>query len=190
MVGRRAVEVGQERLLEACSEEQIGGCVDVGFGVDAAQVAFGTEVVGEGLVHLVRAGAELPHPVAVLSPPALGEDLDSPANSLAGGFAAITREVASAEGATYLPLFERTVDTLRQKGTRPGAAYRSGAVYAERAAMRHVVLRQSFDAISRSRRLLLTTDTVHLNSQGAAIVAELTEAFARGDRRSATVALP
>jgi lysophospholipase L1-like esterase len=121
---------------------------------------------------------------ALLSPPTLGDNLDSTANVLAGQFAAIAREVAIAEGATYLPLFELTIDALRQKGPRPGAAYRPGATYAARAAMRHFFLRQSLDTVSRSRGLLLTTDTVHLNSQGAAIVADLAEAFVRGDRPS------
>jgi hypothetical protein len=129
------------------------------------------------LTAIVRATAVA---TAVLSPPALGEDLGSPANRLAGEFASIAREVAAAEGGTYLPLFERTIDTLRQHGSRPGAAYREGRGYAMRGAMRHFILRQSLDAVSRSRGLLLTTDTVHLNTRGAAIVADLAEGFVRG----------
>ncbi|GIJ57301.1 SGNH/GDSL hydrolase family protein [Virgisporangium aurantiacum] len=118
----------------------------------------------------------------LLSPPVLGEDLDSGANRLAAEFAAIARAVAADEGVTYLPLFERTAAVLRDTGPRPGAAYRPGVMYAARAAMRHFVLRQSFDAISRSRGLLLSTDGVHLNSRGAAIVADLVEDFVRDDR--------
>lgn len=119
------------------------------------------------------------------APPALGEDLDSAANRLAAEFAAITREVCTAEEATYLPLFEQSVDALRREGSRPGIAYRPGAMYAARAAMRHFLLRQSLDAVSRSRGLLLTTDTVHLNSRGAAIVAGLiADSLADATRRS------
>ncbi|GIG69920.1 SGNH/GDSL hydrolase family protein [Phytomonospora endophytica] len=112
--------------------------------------------------------------VALISPPVLGEDPGSPAMALAAEYADITREVATEHEVAYLPLHERMLELLGDGGPR----YRTGAVYAARAAIRHFVLRQGFDTVSRSRGLRLTTDTVHLNGVGARLVADLIAGFA------------
>jgi len=123
--------------------------------------------------------------VALLSPPALGEDPSSRAMTLAAEYADIVREVAVEHDVAYLPLHERMRELLGS-----GPAYRPGGRYAARAAIRHFVLRQGFDTISRSRGLRLTTDTVHLNGTGATLVADLIAGFALAPAPSPRVPAP
>ncbi|NUP68515.1 MAG: SGNH/GDSL hydrolase family protein [Nonomuraea sp.] len=113
--------------------------------------------------------------VALLSPPVIGEDLDSLPVRRTAEFAGIVRRVAADQGVAYLPLHERMTADLR--GTTPGTRYRPESRQAQTAAIQHFLLGRSLDAISRGRGLRLTTDTVHLNSRGAAMVADLIEGF-------------
>ncbi|MEV4398555.1 SGNH/GDSL hydrolase family protein [Nonomuraea sp. NPDC049607] len=114
--------------------------------------------------------------VALISPPVIGEDLDSVAVRRTQEFAEIVRTVAAEQGVTYLPLNERMTADL--EGTSPRTHYRPEGNQAQTAAMQHFLLGRSLDAISRGRGLRLTTDTVHLNSRGAAMIADLVETFA------------
>jgi lysophospholipase L1-like esterase len=116
--------------------------------------------------------------VALLSPPVIGEDLNSAPVRLAAEFGEIAREVAVEQGVAYLPLFERMTALLRESDRRPGTEFRPGRWLASTAAMQHFLLRRGFDAISRSRGLQLTTDTIHLNGRGAAMIADLIAEFA------------
>ncbi|QIS14728.1 SGNH/GDSL hydrolase family protein [Nocardia arthritidis] len=114
--------------------------------------------------------------VVVLSPPVLGEDLESLALRRTTEYAGIAAAEAEAGGAAYLPLNETMVDYLRDSDAS-GMPYRSGKMLARTAAAQHFVLGRSLDSISRGRGLRLTTDTVHLNSRGANMVAELIFGF-------------
>ena len=120
-----------------------------------------------------RSGAR----VALLSPPVIGEELGSAPLRLAGEFAEIVAKVATDQDAAYLPLYERMTELLRRDGGRPGTSFRPGRRLASTAAMQHFLLRRGFDAISRSRGLMLTTDTIHLNSRGATLIADLIEEY-------------
>jgi hypothetical protein len=91
---------------------------------------------------------------------------------LAGDFAEIVRAVAVAQDVTYLPLYERMTGVRQRSGKRPGTTFRPGTRLAVTAVMRHFLLRRRFDAISHSRDLRLTTDTIHLSSRGAALIEE------------------
>jgi lysophospholipase L1-like esterase len=119
--------------------------------------------------------------VALLSPPVIGEDLESLPVRKAGEYSRIVCEVAAEHDVTYLPLNERMVDLLRAAGRTPGTAFRPGVLLAATAATQHFVLRRGLDAISRSRGLRLTTDTIHLNDQGAVMIADLVEGFVRNE---------
>jgi len=48
-----------------------------------------------------------------------------------------------------------------------------------KALARHFLLRQSFDEISRKHHFALLTDGIHMNSRGAAFIADEIEAFLR-----------
>ncbi|KOX24054.1 GDSL-type esterase/lipase family protein [Nocardiopsis sp. NRRL B-16309] len=116
--------------------------------------------------------------IAVLSPPVLGQDLDGPAARAGERFQEVAREVAEARGVTYLPLFERQSRYLRDSGARR-LPLPAGLRERYTSVIRHRLLRQSYDAISAGRGLALTTDFVHQNSHGAAMIADLVDGFVR-----------
>ncbi|WP_031467957.1 SGNH/GDSL hydrolase family protein [Sciscionella sediminilitoris] len=126
---------------------------------------------------VTRLGAETGARIALLGLPVIGEELDSEPLRRAGEYSGIVREVAAAHDCAYLPLHERQVEYLRATGHRPGTRYRDGMLLSSTAATQHFVLRREFDAISAGRGLLLSTDTVHQNSTGARMIAELIAEF-------------
>jgi lysophospholipase L1-like esterase len=118
--------------------------------------------------------------LALLSLPVIGEDLDSAPMRRVAEYSGILRAVAAEHDVAYLALYERMVAFLAEQGTAPGTRHRPGVLLAASAATQHFVLRRSFDAISRSRGLQLTTDTIHLNTRGAGMIAEFIADFAAG----------
>jgi lysophospholipase L1-like esterase len=115
--------------------------------------------------------------VALLSLPVLGQELGSEPVRRAGEYSEVVKETAAASGAAYLPLYERQVEHLRTGGHTPGIAFQDGRTLSSRAAIQHFMLRRSFDSISRRRGLELTTDFVHQNTRGAAMIADVIEDF-------------
>lgn len=113
--------------------------------------------------------------VALLSLPTIGEALDSTPMRRASEYSAIVREVATTHDVAYLPLHERQLDHLRSARHQPGTRYRDGLLLSSTASTQHFVLRRGFDDIARRRGLLLTTDTVHQNTRGAAMIADVIE---------------
>lgn len=121
--------------------------------------------------------------IALLSLPTMGEELGSEPLTRAGEYSAIAREVATASGVSYLPLYERQVEYLRAQGRTPGTRYRTGRLPSATAAIQHFVLRRSFDAISAGRGLQLNTDGIHQNSRGAAMIADLVAEYLEARRQ-------
>jgi lysophospholipase L1-like esterase len=131
-----------------------------------------------------RLRAESRARVALLSLPVIGEELGSVPVLRTGEYSEIVRAVAAEQEVDYLPLHEKMTAFLRASGRRPGTAFRPGRMLSATAAIQHFVLRRGFDAISRSRGLQLTTDTVHLNSRGAGMIAELIRDYVRQTGRA------
>lgn len=125
-----------------------------------------------------RLQAETDARIAVLSPPVLGQELDSPAVRTGREFAEITAEVARRRNVDYLPLFEHQCDHLRLNDAVQ-VPLPSGERAWYSAMVQHLLLRRSWDRIGERRGLLLTTDHVHQNSRGATIIADLVEAYVR-----------
>lgn len=115
--------------------------------------------------------------VALLSLPVLGQEPDSEPVRRAGEYSEVVKETAAAYGVSYLPLYESQLQHLRSSGHTPGISFRDGRTLSSRAAMQHFVLGRSFDGISRRRGLELTTDFIHQNSRGAAMIAAVIEEF-------------
>jgi lysophospholipase L1-like esterase len=111
--------------------------------------------------------------ISLLSIPVIGEDLDSTQIHRAGEYSAIVREVATATDVGYLPLYERQIDHLRVHGRPPGTHYRAGLLLSSTASIQHFMLRRSLDDIAVRRGLQLSTDTIHQNSRGANLIADL-----------------
>lgn len=117
-------------------------------------------------------------PLALLSLPPLGEDPAHPAFELTASYSRTIQAVARETGNTYLPIHERMCAFLdRQAGAarRSFGEYRDGMGLAVK--VRHFLLRQSFDTISRRNGFALLTDFFHLNDAGAALVADAVTEF-------------
>mgnify|MGYP000845561695 CR=1 FL=1 len=124
---------------------------------------------------LSRLAAQTSARVAVLEIPPLGEDLASRMNALVNDYNARLHEVAAGHGVPVLPLHDRLVAMLPTGRSAPTYEGRMRPVMT--AGVRHVVLRQSWDSISRSRGLTLLTDHIHLNDRAAAVVSSLIDDF-------------
>jgi lysophospholipase L1-like esterase len=117
--------------------------------------------------------------IALVSLPVLGEDLESMTNHCIKDYNALLKEIADGEQVSYLPVYERQEEYLRKVQQSRGRPYESGAMLSIKALARHYLLRQSFDEISRKHHFLLVTDGIHMNSRGAAFIADEIESFLR-----------
>ncbi|CAL9335551.1 hypothetical protein SUDANB60_06037 [Streptomyces sp. enrichment culture] len=115
--------------------------------------------------------------IALLSIPVLGQQLDGPAARASQAYSRMIAEVATTNQATYLPLHERQTEELRQADPPP-IPYRDPTPAASVSVLvRRALLGHSLDTISRRRGLVLTTDHIHQNSRGAALVAEVIDTW-------------
>lgn len=122
--------------------------------------------------------------LAVLEIPPLGEDLSSRMNGLVEEYNNTLRAVASPRGLPVLPLHERLVALVPTD--RPAPPYVGSTRTVMLAAARHLLLRQSWAAISRRNGLSVLTDHIHLNDRAADVVADLIEEFLDGLHGSAS----
>ncbi|MYW00078.1 GDSL-type esterase/lipase family protein [Streptomyces sp. SID3343] len=120
-----------------------------------------------------RLRAETDATIGLLSLPVLGQQPDGAAARASQAYSRMIAEVATANEVVYLPLHERQIEELRQADVPPIPYREVTAAAGLGVLVRHVVLRRSLDTISRRRGLLLTTDHIHQNSRGAALVAEV-----------------
>jgi len=117
--------------------------------------------------------------MAITSPPVLGEDLASLPNERIRAYCAILREIATREDVAYLPVHERQEEYLHQVPHVAGRSHDANSRVMWTSLFRHYVLRRSFDAIAEENGFVLTTEGLHLNGRGAAIVADEVESFLR-----------
>jgi lysophospholipase L1-like esterase len=86
------------------------------------------------------------------------------------------KEIAVQEQISYLPVHERQREYLTR--TQPtGRDFESEGWLTIGLVIRHYLLRQSFDTISKRHGYLLVTDGVHMNSRGASFIIEEIESF-------------
>jgi lysophospholipase L1-like esterase len=117
--------------------------------------------------------------IALVSLPVLGEDLESIPNQRIKEYNALLKEIADEEQVSYLPVYERQEEYLREVQQGSGQPYESGGMLSIKALARHYLLRQSFDEISKKHHFLLVTDGIHMNSRGATFIADEIESFLR-----------
>jgi lysophospholipase L1-like esterase len=120
-----------------------------------------------------------PAKIALASPPVLGEHLASLPNERVRDYSARLMEIAAAEKVAYLPVHERQEDYLHEVHGAAGRPHDPNSTLMWTSLFRHYVLRRSFDAIAKENGLLLTTEGLHLNGRGAALVADAVESFLR-----------
>jgi lysophospholipase L1-like esterase len=119
--------------------------------------------------------------LSLLSLAVIGEDLEHEANRKVELYNDVIRRIAEDEAVDYLPLHERMLEYLRDHEADraqlpPRLAYRDGLTNIGNAIALHAT-GVSWDEVSRRNGLLLTTDTLHLNSIGAGMIADLIEGW-------------
>jgi lysophospholipase L1-like esterase len=118
--------------------------------------------------------------IALASLPVLGENLTSTFNKTICVYNAHLKEIAVQEHTGYLPIHGRQVEYLTR--TQPaGRDFESNGKLTRGLLLRHYVLRQSFDTISKKYGYLLLTDGIHMNSLGASFIIEEIESFLRAN---------
>ena len=107
----------------------------------------------------------------------LGEDLDSLPNRSVRLFNGAVKALADEFNVDYLPVYETMEQFLRTHQRESGVAFDESRASAMMmwAMWDHNVRDCSWDDVSARHGLLLTTDTIHLNSRGAEIIADLIE---------------
>ncbi|MFH8491151.1 SGNH/GDSL hydrolase family protein [Streptomyces longisporoflavus] len=125
---------------------------------------------------VTRLRAETDATIGLLSLPVLGQQLHAAAAQASQDYSRMIAEVAATHEVAYLPLHERQIEELRQADPPPIPYREATPATAVGVLFQHAVLRRSLDTISRRRGLVLTTDHIHQNSRGAALIAEVIDA--------------
>ena len=136
----------------------------------------------ENLRRIVRRlQMETPARLTLLSLAVIGEDLAHVANQRVALYNEAVRRVAADARIDYLPLHERMLAYLAEHepdraALPPRLAYRDGLINIGNATALHA-MGLSWNEVSRRNGLLVTTDTLHLNSTGGAMIADLIEGW-------------
>jgi len=130
---------------------------------------------------VVRLKTETPAKLALLSLAPIGEDLAHEANRKVERYNEVVRRLADEQGIAYLPAHEEMIAyLLAHEADRaqlpPMLEYRDGLHNTANALGLHSS-GLTWDEVSRRNGLLLLTDTLHLNSIAAGLVADLIEAW-------------
>lgn len=130
---------------------------------------------------VARLKAETPARLALMSLAPIGEDLGHEANVKIERYNDVVRQIARHEAVDYLPLHETMTAYLRDHEAErarlaPRLEYRDGLHNTGNALALHTT-GLSWDEVSQRNGLLLSTDTLHLNSRGAGMIADLIEGW-------------
>jgi lysophospholipase L1-like esterase len=115
--------------------------------------------------------------IAISSIPVLGEDLESIENVRICEYNTELKRISENEKIAYLPVNEQQKDYLEKEVDGKGKKYENDSKMPFRALVQHFILGKSFDEISKRNGFLLLTDGIHLNSRGAAMIANEIEKF-------------
>ena len=133
------------------------------------------------IVHKIRRGTDARIALSSLAP--LGEDPNSRdpvqarLNELIGSYNGIIRTVASTQRTDYIPFWESFEDQLVRAGTAKPFTRFSFASFYRDYLFRELLLRQSFDRISRINGWRFHIDGVHLNTNGGRILVQVVQQF-------------
>jgi lysophospholipase L1-like esterase len=121
--------------------------------------------------------------IALSSLAPVGEDphsidpVQSRLNDLCAAYNGVIRDVTSREGTDYIPFYESFQDQLvRSRAAKPFARFSFLSFYRDYL-FREMVLRRSFDEISRINGWEFHIDGIHLNTRGGRILTEAIQQF-------------
>jgi lysophospholipase L1-like esterase len=111
--------------------------------------------------------------IGLLSLPVLGQDLAAAPAQASKEYSRMIAEIAERHGVAYLPLHERQIEEIHRENPAKIPYEELTVAGYIGALLQRKLLRRSLDTISRRRGLLLTTDHIHPNGRGAALIAEV-----------------
>lgn len=115
--------------------------------------------------------------IAVMSLPLVGEDLSHEANIKADAYSQCIRQIAEAEGLTYLPIREQQKAYLAVHPSRPKYTFEQTYQLLIVSAMLHYVLGWGWNRIAAYHGFCLTTDNLHQSQTAGTMIADLVEGF-------------
>ena len=106
-------------------------------------------------------------------------------NDLFAAYNGVIRDVSSREGTDYIPFYESFYDQLvRSRVAKPFTRFSFPSLYRDYL-FREMILRRSFDEISRTNGWEFHIDGIHLNTRGGRILTEAVQQFLDSPSRSA-----
>jgi lysophospholipase L1-like esterase len=121
--------------------------------------------------------------IALSSLAPVGEDphssnpIQSRLNDLFAAYNSVIRDVALREATYYIPFYESFQDQLvRSRAAKPFTRFSLASFYRDYL-LREMILRRSFDEISRSNGWKFHIDGIHLNTRGGRILTEAVQQF-------------
>jgi lysophospholipase L1-like esterase len=119
--------------------------------------------------------------LALCSIPVMGEQLDDDVNRAARLFNQAIERIANELDVAYLPVYETMAEVLRSSPRTRAVPFEQRGLGRRmlRAVFDNRVRHRSWDDISAREGLVLTTDLIHLNNRGAAIVTDQVERWLR-----------
>ncbi|MBN1329037.1 MAG: hypothetical protein JXA54_06145 [Candidatus Heimdallarchaeota archaeon] len=109
--------------------------------------------------------------IALCSLPPIGEDLKTNAFKQSLEYSKIIKELAVENQLVYLPINEKMVTHLKEHSSNPKYPVEHRLI--EQLILKHFLIGIKFDKISEKNGFLLLLDHLHLNTQGAKIIADL-----------------
>ncbi len=117
--------------------------------------------------------------IALITLPTIGESPNSKIFHCTNEYSEIIRETAIKHGCDCLPLEKQMIDYLVKNSAHPRFDYEDGMRLTLWAAIQHYGLFRSWDIISKKAGFKLHLDYLHLNTEGAIMIADLIEEFIR-----------
>ncbi|HZG93008.1 MAG TPA: GDSL-type esterase/lipase family protein [Pseudonocardia sp.] len=137
-----------------------------------------------------RLSSETDATIGLLSLPVLGQDPTAAPARASREYSRMIAEIAQRHGVAYLPLHERQLEEIHRADPAEIPYEELTVAGYLGTVLQRKLLRRSLDTLSRRRGLLLTTDHIHQNGRGAALIAEVIDASllqapaTDGDRRA------
>jgi lysophospholipase L1-like esterase len=121
--------------------------------------------------------------IALSSLAPVGEDphstdtVQSRLNDLFAAYNCVIRDISSTNGTDYIPFYEAFQDALtRSRTAKPFTRFSFPSFYRDYL-LREMILRRSFDEISRINGWQFHIDGIHLNTKGGRILTEVVQQF-------------
>jgi lysophospholipase L1-like esterase len=142
----------------------------------------------ELITHRLQQGTDATIALSSVAP--IGEALrsndavQSRLNDLVAAYNGIIADVSRSNGTYYIPFYERFCDQLARAAiAKPFTRFSFAAFYRDYL-LREMILRRSFDQISRANGWEFHIDGIHLNTKGGRILTEVVQQFLDSPSRS------